>query len=59
MRWKPCATGYNATRCAECWDKCDENVADNGSNCYEETSPSHEWWNPKRTQWYRFDRQCR
>jgi len=59
MRWQPCAKGYNSTRCAECWMECNENVADNGFNCFDESSEGYEWWNPKRSQWFRYTKQCR
>jgi hypothetical protein len=59
MRWKPCADGYNSTRCAECWNKCDENTPDGAYRCYPEDSLGYQWWNPVRDQWYRFDTECR
>ena len=59
MRWKPCADGYNGTRCSECWSRCDSDSADGGHYCYPEEDPRHEWWNPPRSQYFRFDKECR
>eukprot|EP00951_Prasinocladus_malaysianus_P023985 scaffold205731_cov27-Prasinocladus_malaysianus.AAC.1 len=59
MMWKPCADGYNGTRCAECWNRCSSATADDGFYCYPEWDERYEWWNPERSQYYRFDKDCR